>query len=181
VSDEQFLRTRGLNIVLNNPHSLNEEVSALTGDELTHLSIYQSDLYNIHSAHPWKTSPDKLKWFDITTSELKKSSGLTILMEQVKHIESRVVNWPHNTHTNFPQDYEWKPFCGHLASLALSDNSQHTQDSDSLFKIQPFYEYFVHKFRLIYSLQSRTSLNKGMILWQGGSKSRTYNPRKITE
>jgi hypothetical protein len=102
-------------------------------------------------------------------------------MEQVRHTEKLVVNWPHNMHTNFPPDYEWKPFCGHLASLALRDKSQHTQDSDSLFKIQRFYEHFVHKFRLIYSLQSETSLDEGMIPWRGGSKFRTHNPRKITE
>jgi hypothetical protein len=43
VSDEQFLRTTRLNIVLNNHHSLIEVVSAVTGDELSHLSTDQSD------------------------------------------------------------------------------------------------------------------------------------------
>jgi hypothetical protein len=39
LNDAPFLRTTGLNIVADNPHSVIEVVSAVTGDELIQLCI----------------------------------------------------------------------------------------------------------------------------------------------
>ena len=63
----------------------------------------------------------------------------------------------------------------------FSDNSQKTQDSGQLFKIWPVYEYFVQKFRSIYSPEQELSLDEAMIPWWGLLKFRTYNPGKITK
>jgi hypothetical protein len=43
------------------------------------------------------------------------------------------------------------------------------------------YEYFVWKFRPVYSPQQELSLEKAMIPWRGCLKFRTNNPRKITK
>jgi len=43
------------------------------------------------------------------------------------------------------------------------------------------YEYFVQKFRSIYSPKPELSLDEAMIPWWGHLKFRTYNPRKITK
>ena len=43
------------------------------------------------------------------------------------------------------------------------------------------YEYFVKKFRSVYSPKQELSLYEAMIPWQGHLKFRTYNPGKITK
>jgi len=60
----------------------------------------------------------------------------------------------------------------------FSDNRQQTQVSGRLFKICPVYEYFVQKFRSVYSPKQELSLDEAMIPWQGHLKFRTYNPEK---
>jgi hypothetical protein len=63
----------------------------------------------------------------------------------------------------------------------FSDNSQQTQDSVSLFKIWPMYEYFVRKFKSVYSPKQELSLDEAMIPWRGRLRFRTYNPGNITK
>ena len=63
----------------------------------------------------------------------------------------------------------------------FSDNRQQTQDSGRLFKIWPVYEYFLQKFRSIYSPKQELSLDGTMIPWPGHLKFKTYNPGKITK
>ena len=58
----------------------------------------------------------------------------------------------------------------------FSDNSQQTQDSGWLFKVWPLYEYFLQKFRSVYSPKQELSLDEAMIPWQGCLKFRTCNP-----
>jgi len=48
-----------------------------------------------------------------------------------------------------------------------------------LFKIWPVYEYFVQKFRSVYSPKQELSLDEAMTPWWGRLKFRTYNPEKI--
>jgi hypothetical protein len=55
----------------------------------------------------------------------------------------------------------------------FSDNSQQTQESGQLFKIWFMYEYFVKKFRPVYSPNQELSLDKALIPWQGRLKFRT--------
>ena len=43
------------------------------------------------------------------------------------------------------------------------------------------YEYFVQKFRSVYSPNQELSLDEAMIPWQGCLKFRIYNPGKITK
>jgi len=73
----------------------------------------------------------------------------------------------------------------HLESIwqawHFRDNSQQTQDSGQLFKIWHMYEYFVQKFRSVYSPEQELSLDEAMILWQGRLKFRTNNAGKITK
>jgi len=45
----------------------------------------------------------------------------------------------------------------------------------------PMYEYFVQKFRSVYSPKQELSLDEAMIPWWGHLKFRTYNPGKITK
>jgi len=61
----------------------------------------------------------------------------------------------------------------------FSDNRQQTQVSGWLFKIWPVYEYFVQKFRSVYSPKQELSLDEAMIPWRGCLKFGTYNPGKI--
>jgi len=63
----------------------------------------------------------------------------------------------------------------------ISDSSQQTQGSGWLFKIWPMYEYFVQKFRSVYSPKRELSLDEAMVPWQGCLKFRTYNLGKITK
>jgi hypothetical protein len=57
-------------------------------------------------------------------------------------------------------------------------DSQQTQVSDRLFKIQPVYEYFLKKYRSVYSPEKELSLDEAMIPWKGRLKYTTYNPGK---
>ena len=45
----------------------------------------------------------------------------------------------------------------------------------------PLYEYFVQKFRSVYSPKQELSLDEAMIAWRGHLKFRTYSPEKITK
>ena len=45
----------------------------------------------------------------------------------------------------------------------------------------PLYEYFVQKFRSIYSPKQELSLDEAMIPWWGRLKFKAYNPGKITQ
>jgi len=70
-NNEPFLGTTGLNIVINNPESVVEGVSSITGDDLIQLLTEQSNLYHSQNAEKWKVSPKTLKWSIITPEEMK--------------------------------------------------------------------------------------------------------------
>jgi len=80
----------------------------------------------------------------------------------------------------FPHSMSRNRFESIWQAWHFSDNSQHIQDSGWLFKIWPIYEYFVQKFRSVYS-PKQLSPDEAMIPWQGHLKFRTYNPEKITK
>jgi len=48
-------------------------------------------------------------------------------------------------------------------------------------KLGPMYEYFVQKFRSVYSPKQELSRDEALIPWRGCLKFRTYNPGKITK
>jgi len=50
-----------------------------------------------------------------------------------------------------------------------------------LFKIWPVYEYFIQKFKSVYSPKQELLLEGAMIPWRGCLKFRIYNPGKITK
>jgi hypothetical protein len=47
--------------------------------------------------------------------------------------------------------------------------------------MRPVYEYFLHKYRSVYSPKQELSLDEAMNLSWGRLKFRTYNPGKITK
>ena len=80
-SNEPFLGTTGLNIVIDNPESVVEVVS---GDDLILLLTEQSTLYHSQNAEKWKVSPATMKWSNSTPEEMRKFLGLIILMGRQK-------------------------------------------------------------------------------------------------
>ena len=81
-SNDSFLGTTGLNIVIDNPESVAEVVSSVIADNIILLLTEQSNLYHSQNAEKWKVSPKTLKWSDITPEEVRKFLGLIILMGQ---------------------------------------------------------------------------------------------------
>ena len=78
-SNKPFLGTTGLNIVIDNPESVVEVMSSVTGDDLILLLTEQS-LYHSQNAEKWKVLPKTLNWSNITPEEMRKFLGLIILM-----------------------------------------------------------------------------------------------------
>jgi len=182
-SNEPFLGTTGLNIVIDNPESVPEVVSSVIGDDLILLLTEQSNLYHSQNAEKWKVSPKTLKWSNITPEEMRKFLGLIILMGQVRkdNIRDYWSTDPTISTPIFPRTMSRNRFESIWQAWHFSDNSQQTQDSGRLFKIWPVYEYFAHKFRSVYSPKQELSLDESMIPWRGRLKFRTYNPGKITK
>jgi len=83
-SNELFLGTTGLNIVIHNPESVVEVVSSVIGVDLIWLLPERSDLYHSQSVQKWKVLPETLKWSNIVPEEMRKFLGLIILMGQVR-------------------------------------------------------------------------------------------------
>ena len=115
-----------------------------------------------------KVSPKALKWSIITPEEMRKFLGLIILMGQVRK-ESIRDYWstdPTVSTPIFPHTLSRNHFESIWQAWHLSDISQQMQDSGWLFKIWPVYEYFVQKFRSVYSPKQELSLDEAMIpLW----------------
>ena len=80
-SNEPFLGTTGLHIVIDNPESV--VVSSIIGDDLIQLLTEQSNLYHSQNAQKWKVSSKTLKLFSITPEEMRRFWGLVILMGQI--------------------------------------------------------------------------------------------------
>jgi hypothetical protein len=62
--DEHFLRFT--NLIIDNPKSFVEVVSAFIDDSLIQLFIDQSSPCHTQNVRQWKVSPKLLKWSDIT-------------------------------------------------------------------------------------------------------------------
>jgi len=90
-SNEPFLGTTGLNIVIDNLESVVEVVSSVIGDDLILLLTEQSNLYHSQNAEKWKVSPKTLKWSNITPEEMRKYLGLITLMGQVRKENIRLL------------------------------------------------------------------------------------------
>ena len=74
-SNDPFLGTTALNIVIDNPESVAEIVSSIIGDELIQLLTEQSNLYHSQNAKKLNVSPKTLKWSNITPEEMRKFLG----------------------------------------------------------------------------------------------------------
>jgi hypothetical protein len=105
---------------------------------------------------------------------MRKFMGLIVLMGQVR--KDPTISTP-----ILPQTISRNRFESIWQAFHFSDNSQQTKDTGHLFKIIPVYEYFVQKFRSVYSLKQELSLDEAMIPWQGHLAFRTYNPWKKTK
>ena len=180
---EPFPGTTGLNIVIDNPESVVEVVSSVVVDDLILLLTEQSNLYHSHNAKKLKVSPKTLKWSNITPEEMRKFLGLIILEGQVRkeNIQDYWSTDPTISTPIFPDIMSRNHFESIWQAWHFSDNRQQTQDSGWLFKIWPIYEYFVQKFRSVYSPKQELSLDEAMIPWRGRLKFRTYNPGKTTK
>jgi len=163
--NEPFLGTTGLNIVIDNPESVAEVMSSIIGDDLILLLTEQSNLYHSQNAKKWKVSPKTLKWSNITTEEMRKFLGLIILMGQVRkeNIRDYWSTDPTISTPIFPHTMSRNHFESIWQAWHFSDNSQQIQHSGWLFKIWPVYEYFVQKFRSVYSPKQELSLDEAMI------------------
>jgi len=177
------LGTTGLNIVIDNPDSVDEVVSSIIGEDLILLLTEHSNLYHTQYAEKWKVSPKTLKWSNITPEEMRKFLELIILMGQVRkeNIRDYWSTDPTISTPIFPPTMSRNRFESIWQAWDFSDNSQQTQDSGRLFKIWPVYEYFVQKFRSVYSPKQELSLDEAMIPWRVRLNFRTYNPGKITK
>jgi hypothetical protein len=76
-SNEPFLGTTGLNIVIHNPESVVEVVSSIIRYDLI-LLLTQSNLYHSQNVEKWKVSSKTLKWSNITPEEMRKFLWLII-------------------------------------------------------------------------------------------------------
>ena len=180
-SNESFLGTAGLNIVIDNPESVVEVVSSVIGDDRMQLLTEWSNLYHSQNTEKYKVTPKTLKWSIITPEEMRKFLGLIILMGQVRK-ESIRDHWstdPTISAPIFPHKMSRNRFESIWQAWHFSDISQQMQDSGWLFKIWSMYEYFVQKFRSVYSPKQELSLDEAMIPWWGCLKFRTNNPGKI--
>ena len=123
---------------------------SITGEDLIQLLTEQSNLYHSQNAQKWKVSPKTLKWSNITPEEMRKLFGLIILMGQVKKANKRNYWFTDSTISTliFPHTMGRKRFESIWQAWHFSDNSQ---DLGQLFKFWPRYEYFVQKFRSVYS------------------------------
>ena len=136
-SNEPFLGTTGLNIVIDNPESVPEVVSSVIGDDLILLLTEQSNLYHSQNAEKWKVSPKTLKWSNITPEEMRKFLGLIILMGQVRkdNIRDYWSTDPTISTPIFPHTMSRNHFESIWQAWHFNDSNQQTQDSVGLFKI----------------------------------------------
>jgi hypothetical protein len=114
---------------------------------------------------------------------MRRFLGLIIFMGRVRK-ESIRNYWctdPTVSTPIFPHTLSRNHFESIWQAWHFSDISQQTQDSGWLFKIWPVCEYFVQKFRSVYSPKQELSLDEATILWWGCLKFRTNNPGKITK
>jgi hypothetical protein len=126
---------------------------------------------------------NQLKWSNITSEKMREFLGLTTLTGQVRK-NSIKDYWSYDPPIStpiFPHTMSRNHFESICQNWHFSDNSQQTQGAGRLFKIWPVYEYFLQKFRSVYSPKQELSLDEAMIPWQARLKFRTYNPWKITK
>jgi len=83
-SNEPFLGTRGLHIVIDNPKSVVEIVSSIIGDDLVQLLTEQCNLYHSPNAEEWKVLSKTLRLSNITPEEVRKFLGLVLLKGQIR-------------------------------------------------------------------------------------------------
>jgi len=138
-----------------------EVVSSIIDDDLILLLTEQSNPYHSQNAEKWKVLSKTLKWSCITPEEMRKFLGLIILMGQVRK-ESVRDYWstdPTISTPIFSRTMSRNSFESIWQAWHFSDNRQQTQDSGRLFKVWPVYEYFVQKFRSVYSPKQELSLD----------------------
>jgi hypothetical protein len=83
-SNEPFLGTAGLNIIIDNPESVVEVVSLMVDDDHIQLLAEQSNLHYSQNTEKREVLPKTLKWSIVTPEEMRKFLGLIIFMGQVR-------------------------------------------------------------------------------------------------
>jgi hypothetical protein len=163
--------------------SVADIVNTIIGDDLIQLLTKQSKLYHRQNEQKWKMLPKTLKWSNIMPEEMRKFMGLIVLMGQVRK-ESVRDYWSTDTTIStpiFPQTMSRNHFELIWQAWHFSGDSQQTKVSRCLFKIFTVYEYFLQKFRSVYSLKQELSLDEAIIPWRGRLAFRIYNPGKKNE
>jgi hypothetical protein len=104
--DEPFLRTAGLNIIIDNCDNITGVVSTVIDDELVQV-LLTSLISTGQNAHQWKISHEMLKWSRITTSYVKKFLSPKVLMGHVRknNMKSYWSTDPHSMQGIFPPDH----------------------------------------------------------------------------
>jgi hypothetical protein len=127
--------------------------------------------------------PTTLTWSSITPEEIRMFLGLIILMAQLRKENmgdywsiDPTISTPIFTHAMSRNSFEsiWQAW-------HFIDSSQQAQVSGWLFKIWPMHEYFVQKFKSVYSPKQELSPDEATMSWQGCLKFTTYNPGKVTK
>ncbi|PSN34409.1 hypothetical protein C0J52_20640, partial [Blattella germanica] len=180
---EQYLGHSGLNVNIRDAAEIGNVISAVIGDDLIKHFTDQSNLYHRQNIGNGKESNKTLKWIDISETEMKKFLGLIFLMGQVR--KDNIKDYWSTDSTLytpvFPQTMSRNRFEAIWQAWHFSDNTELRENSSRLFKVQPVYEYFLQKFRNMYTPEQELSLDEGMIPWRGRLKIRTYNPAKMTK
>ena len=118
----------------------------------------------------YKNGKSRLKHWSGPISHLKKWESLGTNNFSKENIRDYWSTDPTISTPIFPHTESRKRSESIWQAWHVSDNSQQTQD------IWPAYEYFVQKFRPVYSRKQ-----EAMVPWWGRLKFRTYIPGKITK
>jgi hypothetical protein len=70
--------------VIDNPESVVEVMSLITGDDVIQSLIEMSNLFHVQNALKWKVLPKTMTWSCNTPEEMRMFLGLIILMGQLK-------------------------------------------------------------------------------------------------
>jgi len=149
-----------------------------------HTNLYASQFF-ANSAQTTQTGSRShmAPWRDVTVAEIKHFFGLLLMMG---------LNPKPRLHLFWSTRNCWKyPICGAvmprdrfmniLKFLHVVDNSTQNDPDvarDPLWKLRPFLDDLLSKFKAVFYPGKQLSLDEGTCAYKGQCKYRTYNPRK---